>query len=229
MAQKVIVGSNPIPSTVFVKSLAKRSERTFFEAFLCQVSHIRSYQFEAVCAEGHTLAAVIVNAVLSYFLEPMKSALLRFVLLAALVGCSRTSDPMPGPILADDVISLEVTGTNLDGLTAELNVRASAGEDGQATAVVPSLGKNELYTTSSVSKTITVATVPHYRAGVKRYDFMAEIYFNTDATSSTANGHLSVKWLVNGKPSTATVLPPAAEINGAVVTSATAFLSTNAL
>ena len=34
MAQKVIVGSNPIPSTFSLKSLVKRSERTFFEAFL---------------------------------------------------------------------------------------------------------------------------------------------------------------------------------------------------
>lgn len=162
------------------------------------------------------------------YLSAMKTAFLRFALLGLLAaGCSKGSDPTPTPPAPapDDVIALRVTGSNLNGLGARLQVQGAAGDDGKPTYVQASLAKDEYYATS-VSKTIAVATVPHYRAGGKRYDFTATVSFSS---SGPAAGQLRAEWLVNGQVSTATSRPPTVQISGSSPTSAYAYLSTNAL
>ena len=87
---------------------------------------------------------------------------------------------------------------------ARLEVTGTSGDDGKPSYVQANLATDEYYTTS-VSKTIAVATVPHYRAGAKRYDFTATVSFNSAGLNTT--GQLKAEWLVNGQPSTATSRP----------------------
>ena len=158
----------------------------------------------------------------------MKNMLpLFFAALVGLAGCNnKCCDNPPAPTAPDDVISLQVTGSNLTGLTARLDVVVGAADDGQLLTVVPAYTVAEDYT-GTLSKTIAVATVPHYRSGVKRYDFTATPTFNT-ATTGTG-GTLTVRWLVNGKPTTATSRPPTVTISGTAPALGHAYLSTNSL
>lgn len=156
----------------------------------------------------------------------MKNLLPLFFAALLAAGCNKKCCDNPPAPAADDVISLQVTGSNLTALTARLEVVVGAADDGQFLTVVPAYTVAEDYT-GSLSKIIAVATVPHYRSGVKRYDFTATPMFLTTTTGT--GGTLTVQWLVNGKPATATSRPPTVTISGNGPALGHAYLSTNSL
>ncbi|GAB2720952.1 hypothetical protein GCM10011495_40510 [Hymenobacter frigidus] len=165
----------------------------------------------------------------------MKSTVLCFSLLTVLLGsCAPKSEaPKPvGPVLPNDVISLRITGENLDGLGAQLRATGGAGEEGKHVALDAALAKEQIYATHA-SETIPVATVAHYRAGQKRYEFTATITFlnvKVGAATPAPNSRLRVEWLVNGQVAPGTSQPATAELTASsAAPEARAYLSTNTL
>jgi hypothetical protein len=156
----------------------------------------------------------------------MKTAFLRFALLGLLAaGCSKNSEPAPPTAPLQDTVQLHVTGSNLQGLTARVQIQVAEGEDGKPTYVQPVFSQ-DIYLGSSVDNTITVGTFQHYQPGLKRYDCLATVSFTTQGSTA---GQLKAEWKVNTKPSTATSRPPSVQITGNTPTTGYAYLFTNAL
>ena len=165
----------------------------------------------------------------------MKSTVLCFSLLTVLLGsCAPESEaPKPmGPVLPNDVISLRITGENLDGLGAQLRATGGVGEDGKPIALDATLAREQIYATSA-SETIPVATVAHYQAGQKRYEFTATITFlnvKVGAATPAPASRLKVEWLVNGQVAPVTSQPSTAELTASsAAPEARAYLFTNTL
>ncbi len=164
----------------------------------------------------------------------MKAAFFRIALLGLLAGCSTKDGSTPtGPT---DVISLQVTAEDVTGLGAELQVAVAVGEDGKPTYVDPSLNRVESYS-GNVIKVIPIATVPRYRAGVKRYEFNADITFRNvrlnNSIRGSANTRFRAEWLVNGQAVTSSSRPSFAQLTAVSVSPtqliSMAYLATNSL